>query len=163
MAGKTKNRMWLDTSGMAEWIERLDKVSDDLEGIVETAITEVAETIQADVEKAMEDVNLPNLGRYATGETKRTIIERPKVVWDGGKVTVNIGFDQTVPGASVYLITGVRGKNADGTPLVGRPRMEPNIKLVRIFRQKTYMKKRTEELEIFLKDEWEYITGEVFD
>lgn len=157
MAGKTKNHMWLDTSGMKRWIEELDKVSDDLEDIVERALEEVAQTIQSDVKEGMQKAHLPKRGKYATGQTESTILENPKVKWEGGVARIAVGFDQMKPGASVFLITGVKG---DGG-VTGDPRMEPNPVLKKIFRQKKYMDARQKELIIFLQDELEQLTGEL--
>ncbi|MCM1218128.1 MAG: hypothetical protein NC548_26885 [Lachnospiraceae bacterium] len=150
MASSTKNRMWLDTSGMEEWIESLDKMGADVKKIADRALTETAEKIQADTEAAMQDGFLPAKGKYATGRTKRLVLSDVHVKWEGGKATVNVGFDQTKPGADIYLITGT-------------PKMKPDRKLNQIFRQKKYMSERTKEIAQFFKDELEQISGDVFD
>lgn len=150
MAKNTKNRMWLDTSGMERWIESLDKAGADIKEIADQALMETAERIQADTLEAMQDSSLPAKGRYATGRTKGLILSGVKVEWEGGKATVNVGFDQTRPGAGLYLITGT-------------PKMKPDRRLNQIYRQKKYMNERTKEIALFFQDELEQITGEVFD
>lgn len=150
MAKNTKNRMWLDTSGMEGWIEALDKAGADVKEIADQALMETAEKIQADTLDAMQAGSLPAKGRYATGRTKNLVLSGVKVKWEGGKAAVNVGFDQTKPGAGIYLITGT-------------PKMKPDRKLNQIFRQKKYMSERTKEITQFFQDELEQITGEVFD
>lgn len=144
-----KNRMWLDTSGMERWIEDLDKAGADVKGIAEQALTETAQKIQSDVSEAMQNENLPAKGDYASGQTKRAVLSEVKVKWEGGKATVNVGFDRTVPNAGTYLITGT-------------PKMKPDRRLNQIFRQKRYMSERTKEIAQFFQDELEQRTGKVF-
>lgn len=144
-----KNRMWLDTSGMESWIEELDKAGADIKGIAEEALNETARKIQSDVSEAMQGANLPAKGKYASGRTKKAVVSEAKVKWEGGKATVNIGFDRTIPNAGIYLITGT-------------PKMKPDRKLNQIFRQKRYMGERTKEIAQFFQDELEQRTGKVF-
>ena len=73
MAKNTKNRMWLDTSGMEGWIEALDKAGADVKEIADQALMETAEKIQADTLDAMQAGSLPAKGRKATCRTKNIV------------------------------------------------------------------------------------------
>lgn len=166
---KTKNYMWLDTSGMKMWIEKLDRASDNLEEIVETALTKTAEKIQEDITEAMQDRYLPAKGKYATGETKRTILKNQRVEWDGNTARIRVGFDETSE-ASKYLISGVWGHKEgddDRGPVDAKgkkiARMKPDKKLQDIFWKKRYMQKRTKEMEIFFQNELARLMREALD
>lgn len=168
---KTKNYMWLDTSGMARWIEELDKASDNIEEIVEEALTRTAEKIQADVMEAMQDRHLPAKGKYATGETKGKVLKNQRVEWDGGKARIRVGFGKDESEVSHYLISGVWGHSKDGKgngpidPVTGKKkaRMKPDKKLQEIFLKKNYMRERTKEMIKFFQDKLKELTGKAFD
>lgn len=148
----TKNHMWLDASGLDGLLEDLEKAGADVKEITERALVKTADRIQKDVEKAMDKKHLPAKGKYSTGRTKRTILNNQRVEWDGDVARIPVGFDETKPGASFFLINGVW--NRDGTS-----RMKPNWELDRIFRKGRYMSERKKEMAQFFKDELGRITG----
>lgn len=150
-----KNSMWLDTSGFADLLEDLDRMGADIKSITEQALVKTAEKIQEDVDKAMQDRYLPKKGKYATGRTKKTILKNQKVTWEGDVARIPVGFDETKPGASFFLINGVW--HSDGTS-----KMKPNWELDRIFRKGKYMSARKKEMAQFFQEELHRRTGKGF-
>lgn len=151
----TKNSMWLDTSGFADLLEDLDRMGADVKDITERALVKTAEKIQEDVTEAMQDRYLPAKGRYATGRTKSTILKNQQVTWDGYTARIPVGFDETKPGASLFLINGLW--HMDGTS-----KMKPNWKLNQMFRKGRYMSARKKEMAQFFQQELDRRTGKGF-
>ena len=108
-------------SGLEELAERLQDLGGDLKKAMTEVMDDFADTIQADTEKAISNkANLPADGEFSKGNTLRSIIQDPKVEWQGPIASVGVGFDKTKPGAGGWLITGT-------------PRQKPVMELQRIF------------------------------
>ena len=123
-----KNTLNLDTSGIEALITRLEGLGGDVKSAVEDALEQAAETINNDTREAMQTSNLPAGGKYSRGNTLKSIVENPKVSWNGTQAEIGVGFDYSKPGAGGLLITGT-------------PRMKPNAALQQIYKRKTYMSK----------------------
>lgn len=121
-----RNVLKLDTSEFDAYAEKLDRLGADLKTIFTDALEKVGETIGKDTLDAMADSNLPAGGKYATGQTKSTVVKNPKVEWSGMRGSIGVGFDFGKPGAGGYLITGT-------------PRMRPDNELNKIYKRKKYM------------------------
>lgn len=122
-----RNTLKLTTSGFEELLTKLDELGGDIMGVVEDALTQAGETIGEDTVEAVSDSYLPAEGKYSKGNTKDSIIRKPKVQWQGTTASVEVGFDYSLPGAGGFLITGT-------------PRMKPDYELQKIYKKKQYMK-----------------------
>ena len=121
-----RNTLRLDFSGFNDLVTRLDKLGGDIQEVVEDALMQAGETIADDTIEAMGKINLPAQGKYSKGDTIKSIIKNPRVVWSGPIASINVGFDYDKPGAGGFLITGT-------------PRMKPNAALQKIYKRKKYM------------------------
>lgn len=135
-----RNVLKLDTKGFDEYAEKLERLDADLKSIFTDALQQAAETITEDTVEAMSSGNLPAGGKYSTGETKKSIVQNPKVTWSGTVGEVGVGFDFEKPGAGGYLITGT-------------PRMKPNRELNRIYKSKKYMTNIKKDMKDIFDDE----------
>lgn len=124
---KRRNTLKLTTSGFDELITKLDELGGDIMGVVEDALIQAGETIGDDTVEAVDEAYLPAEGKYSKGDTKKSIIRKPKVEWKGTTASVGVGFDYSKPGAGGFLITGT-------------PRMKPDYELQKIYKKKQYMK-----------------------
>mgnify|MGYP000858492756 CR=1 FL=1 len=132
-----RNILKLEMSAFNEYAEKLDKLSADLKPIFTDAMTQTAETIRDDTVEAMKNEHLPAHGDYSHGDTKKSIIQHPKVEWSGTRAEVGVGFDFGKPGAGGLLITGT-------------PKMRPDQELNRIYKGKRYMRQIQKDMaEIF--------------
>lgn len=129
----------LDTKNIEQLILKLDELEGDVKSAVEDALTQAAETITDDTIDAMHESNLPAGGEYSDGETKESIVKNPKVIWEGTKASVAVGFDYDKPGAGGYLITGT-------------PRMRPVQPLNVIYTGKRYMTDIRKDMEAVMQD-----------
>lgn len=124
----SRNTLKLDTSGLDSMIDRLKKLSGDVQTAVTDALEQSGETITEDTRDAVSASNLPAGGQYSTGATADSIVEA-KVMWIGGtQAEMGVGFDYAKKGAGGFLITGT-------------PRMRPDYALQKMYKQKTYMRK----------------------
>ena len=123
-----RNTLRLDTSGISEMIEKLAELEGDVQKAVADALTQAAETIHDDTVDALSRAHLPARGRYSSGDTLASVVDRAPVEWEGTVASVPVGFDFSKPGAGGFLIKGT-------------PRMKPDAALHRIYVQKKYMNK----------------------
>ena len=130
-----KNILKLDTSGFARELRRIESLGGNVKGAVEEMLTKASQKISTDTEAALDKPNLPAQGKYPTGTTKESIIRDHRVRWEGEVGWVPVGFDFSKPGAGGYLITGT-------------PKMQPDMALNKMYKQKSYMKQ-------IQKDMWE--------
>ena len=108
-------------SGLAELAERLQDAGGDIKKAMTDVLDNAASEITSDTIKAVSNKdNLPADGVHSKGKTLRSIIEDPKVEWQGPIGSVGVGFDKLKPGAGGWLITGT-------------PRMKPVLELQRIY------------------------------
>lgn len=129
----------LDTKNIEQLILKLDELEGDVKSAVEDALTQVAETITEDTIDAVANANLPAGGKYSDGDTEASIVKNPKVIWEGTKASVAVGFDYDKPGAGGYLITGT-------------PKMKPDYELQKIYTGKKYMTNIRNDMEAVMQD-----------
>lgn len=115
------NRVKLELKGFEELITKLDGLGhSDLKSVLSGALEDIGEDIGQRTYEAMDKSNLPAKGKYSTGDTIKTVVRQPKVIWNGSICEINVGFDKTKPGAGFLLITGT-------------PRMKPVYELEKIY------------------------------
>lgn len=136
---RKRNTLKLDMSGFEELITKLDELGGNLKPVIDDALTQAAETVADDTVEAMATKYLPAQGKYSQGETKESIIRRPTVEWKGTLAEIGVGFDYGEPGAGGFLISGT-------------PRMQPNQKLVDIYKRKKYMRALQEDMAEIVND-----------
>lgn len=124
----SRNKLALELKGFDELITKLDELVDDVRPYVTEALEKHTEGLEEETRDAIKNANLPALGRYSTGDTARSVIDRPTVEWSGTVAEIGVGFDKTVPGAGGFLITGT-------------PRMRPDRALEKLYGSKQYAKK----------------------
>lgn len=88
-----KNLLKLETKGLEEYAERLDKLGGDLKATTDKALKQANLKVTNDTINAMARENLPAKGKYSTGETIDTIVVNPNVDWEGMIASVPVGFD----------------------------------------------------------------------
>lgn len=108
-------------------LTEFDGLGGNLKPVVTKALEDVADTVEADTEKALVKSNMPAQGKYSSGETEKSMVRNAKVEWSGTIAEIGLGFDFDKPGAAGYLISGT-------------PRMKPNKELQRIYKRKKYLK-----------------------
>ena len=123
----------IDFSQFEEYGEKLDKLGVDLQQAIGNAMEKAAEKVQKDVSEAVENQNLPEKGKYSKGDTRKSVIQNPKVEWSGLTGEIKLGFDKSKPGAGGFLITGT-------------PKMQPAKKLSSIFQSRKYKNDITKEI-----------------
>ena len=117
----------MDFSVFEDFAEKIDRAGGDLKSVVDDAMQQVAETVQADTLEAVSAHNLPAKGKYSNGDTARSVIRESdvRVEWSGNIAEVGLGFDFSKPGAGGFLIHGT-------------PKMAPDGALQDIFMRQKY-------------------------
>lgn len=122
-----RNTLKFDTAGMLDpLIQKLAKLGGDVPKAVNDVLLQAAETIRDDTIDALQHQHLPARGKYSTDDTRKSVIENPRVEWSGDTAAVPVGFDFSKPGAGGFLISGT-------------PKMAPDRELNRMYKQKKYM------------------------
>lgn len=134
-----RNTLKLELKGFEELVTKLEGLNGDVQKVVTDALEQMAETVEWDTKDAVKAANLPAHGRYSTGDTERSIVEGARVEWKGTVAEIGVGFDYGVKGAGGYLITGT-------------PRMKPDNALNRIYKQRKYATKLTNEMKEIVED-----------
>lgn len=134
MAGKKKNTLALDTKGFEQLVTKLEGLGGDVKKTVTKALEDAGEKIGDDTVDAIQKSNLPAQGKYSAGDTEKSIIRNPKTRWSGTEAEIGVGFDYSKPGAGGFLITGT-------------PKMQPDYKLQKIYKQKAYMSKLQQKMD----------------
>lgn len=101
-----RNTLKLSTTGFSKLLTQLDKLGGNIEKVATDALEQAAETIGEDTIQAIQPGNLPAKGDYSHGATEESVVRNPRVVNQGDRLTVNVGFDYAKPGAGGYLING---------------------------------------------------------
>ena len=110
MANKTK----IEFDGFEEVIARLNKLGGNIRGTTEKALKETHSLIT----KQAKDAIIPH---RLTGETEKSLVLNPQVVWEGTIASVQTGFDISNGGLpSIFL-------------MYGTPRMSKDQKLYNAF------------------------------
>lgn len=128
-----KNKLQLDFTGFSEYVKELEGLGANVRDTVDNALTIIGRKVGHDTRAAVQNQNLPAHGKFSTGETAKTVVEDPKVVWSGTMASIGVGFDFGQKGAGGYLIGGYY-QNYHGTPR----HMEPDRKLNEMYKQKRY-------------------------
>ena len=132
--------MHLDTSMMTDLMKKLDRLGGSVEETLTKEMEKAGQQIGSDTEDALALSVLPAQGRFSTGQTSQSVIRDPKVHNEGTSVWVPIGFNFAEPGAGGFLIGGT-------------PKMEPDIKLNKMYKGKKYMNDVQKEMADHVWDE----------
>ena len=135
-----RNVLKLDANAFNVYAEKLDRMGGDLKTIFTDALEKAGQKIGEDTTNALAEGNLPRGGQYSTGQTEKTVVKNPKVVWSGMFGSIGVGFDFGDPGAGGYLITGT-------------PRMKPDTELNKIYKRKSYMNGISKDIAKVFNDE----------
>lgn len=141
-----KQMISIDFRNFSDYAEKIDKLGANLKSVFSKAMEEAAEKVQQDTIAAIQPVNLPDKGRYSTGDTLNSVIRDPKTKWEGSVGEIPIGFDKTKPGAGGWLITGT-------------PKMRPDYALEKIYGTKRYESELKKTIEKALQREIDKIMG----
>lgn len=141
---KKRNVLRLDVSGFEKVIDAIKDAGGNAKAAVTDALEQAGETVTEDTLTYLEDQYLPAGGKYSIGETKKSVIKNPRVIWIGDRAEIGVGFDYSKPGAGGFLITGT-------------PRMKPDEELQRMYLRKAYMRSIQEDIKFVLES---YIEGE---
>ncbi len=141
-----KQMISIDFKNFSDYAEKIDKLGANLKSVFSKAMEEAAEKVQQDTIAAIQPVNLPDKGRYSTGDTLNSVIRDPKTKWEGSVGEIPIGFDKTKPGAGGWLITGT-------------PKMRPDYALEKIYGTKRYESELKKTIEKALQREIDKIMG----
>ena len=139
---RRKNSLSIDFSVFSDFAAELDDLGADLKEIFTDVMEQEGETVAEDTKEAVKASNLPAKGKYSKGDTEKSIVMQPQVEWSGSVGEIGLGFDKTQPGAGGWLITGT-------------PKMQPDYELQRIYGQKKYERKMTEDITDYLQAEIE--------
>lgn len=121
-----RNTLKLDATGFESMLAKLDSLGGNVKEAVQEALTKAGETISRDTIAALDPANLPAGGNFSKGDTRSSVITDAQVRWEGLTAYIPVGFDFSKPGAGGFLITGT-------------PRMRPDVALLKMYKQKSYM------------------------
>jgi hypothetical protein len=127
-------------NGFKDKLKAFARAGGNAQKLVEETLQESSERVLIDTKLALSKSYLPAGGRYWTGTTSKSVVERADVSWKGLVAEVPVGFDFSEPGAGGYLITGT-------------PRMKPDQMLNKIYKQRSYMNKMQRDMADKVMDE----------
>ena len=140
-----RNTLKLSTAGFSRLLTQLDKLGGDIEKVATDALEHASEKIGIDTMQAIQPGNLPAKGRYSGGETEASVVRNPRVVNQGDRLTVNVGFDYAKPGAGGYLI--------NGRPPGKHGQMNAVSDLNQMYKGKKYMSQIAKDMTDIVQDE----------
>lgn len=140
-----RNTLKISTKGFGKMLTELDELGGNITKVATDALEQAAETIGEDTIEAVQPGNLPAGGEYSTGATASSIVRNPRVVNEGDRLSVNVGFDYNKPGAGGYLITG-RPPGKHGS-------MNSVPKLEQIYKRKKYATQIQQDMIDIVQDE----------
>ena len=140
-----RNTLKLTTSGITQILQRLDKLGGNVSKVAKDALEQAGETIGEDTYAAVQPGNLPAKGKYSTGKTADSVVRNPRVVDEGTRLSIGVGFDYNKEGAGGYLISG-RPKGKTG-------QMNPVPELEQIYKRKKYMNQIVQDMSEIVQDE----------
>ena len=121
------NKMSCDFTGFKDLLERLDEISGDIKPAVNECLEKVHGMITEEAAEAIKKYHL-------TGDTEKSLIDKPSVEWSGMQAEMNVGFKIRDGGlASIFL-------------MYGTPKMKKDQQLYNAFRG-SKMKKRIKEVQ----------------
>lgn len=95
-----KNKLTIDFKNFEEYAERLDKLGGNLKSVVEKALTESKELVNAQLHEQMKK-------HKRTSKTEASIMDEARIEWSGPTASLDIGFDIAHGGlASIFLMYG---------------------------------------------------------
>lgn len=136
---KGRTTFKLDTEPLEGLVKKIQDLGVDAREAVENALEQAAETITDDTLDAIAPANLPARGKYSRGTTAESVLRDQKVRWTGSTGWIPVGFDFLAPGAGGYLISGT-------------PKMEPDLPLRKMYKQKKYMAEIQKDVADVLED-----------
>lgn len=93
--------------GIDQILSKLKALDADVKKIAEQALVDSHAITTEKARAAMADRYLPAKGKYSTGKTLLSLVERPTVEWTGSTATVRVGFDISDGGLpSIFLMYG---------------------------------------------------------
>lgn len=101
---KGSNRISLAFDGFEELARKLDKLEGDLKATSEEALKASFDIVQPKVRKAIRKENLPVQGKYSTGLTEKSVLDKGDVKWDGTVGKIDIGFDFDISGLRTVIL-----------------------------------------------------------
>ena len=140
LARKRRVHIDFNETTFMDLIAKLEKLEADIPEIIGQVMEEVAQQVADDTRDAIQKQNLPADGIYSIGETEKSIIDNPRVTWEGPYGSVPLGFDKTKRGHGTLLITGT-------------PQMRPVFGLFMIFTRKNYQNEMKKKIEARLQEE----------
>ena len=116
MARQSRKRFGIEFSGFTDLITQFERLEGDIPKITEECLEIIPEMVNPELHKQMKS-------HKRTGNTEKSIVEHPKVEWEGSKATISVGFDISNGGLpSIFLMYGTArhapanqyGKNLNG-------------------------------------------------
>lgn len=108
-----RNKIKLQFGGFEEYAERLDRLGGDIASTAEKALKQSGDHVSNKLNSAVQNSKFPAKGKYASGDTKKSIIENAAVTWEGTTASINVGFDFKISGLDTIFL------------MYGTPRMKP--------------------------------------
>lgn len=125
---KARNQLSLQFDGWANLLDDFEASDREMKAAVTKAVEKATEMITEDTKDATTSAYFPAGGKYSSGDTAASIVDKPRAEWSGTVVETGFGFDKTQKGAGGWLITGT-------------PKMRPDYKLENIYVAKAYLRK----------------------
>lgn len=147
MAKAKKNKLTVDFSGFAEYMEQLDRLGADVKGITAEALKKSFEAVTPGIQAAISP-------HEKSGDTEKSLVTSSDVKWEGTRASVEVGFDIPHGGLpSVFLMYGTpkhMGSNQYGSTGKPIPGTNQDLNLYEsIYGNKTKNKVRKIQKEIF--------------
>ena len=100
MARQSRKRFGIEFSGFTDLITQFERLEGDIPKITEECLEIIPEMVNPELHKQMKS-------HKRTGNTEKSIVEHPKVEWEGSKATISVGFDISNGGLpSIFLMYG---------------------------------------------------------
>lgn len=118
---KSKKAFGVQFDGFTELAQELEKLSGNLQDAIEESLEVIPKIVNPKLKSA--------IGKRdgGSGRTADSLVEKPKVEWDGLKASISVGFDIDNGGlASIFLMYGTAKhapSNQYGKPKKTNPKM----------------------------------------
>lgn len=100
-------KMKLDFKGFDEVLKKLNTLEADVKPIAEEALNKTFDIITEKAKTAVAKPNLPKGGKYSGGDTENSLVETPKITWNGTEGSISVGFSVKKGGLpSIFMING---------------------------------------------------------
>lgn len=118
---KSKKTFGVQFNGFVEMAQELEKLSGNLQDVIAESLEVIPKIVNPKLKKAIDKHD------GGSGRTAKSLVEKPKVEWDGLKASISIGFDIDEGGlASIFLMYGTAKhapSNQYGKPKKSSPGM----------------------------------------